>query len=332
MWFLEGAFWVILILGAAALGAVGYFAYAMVGAARRLPGVRRLPRVGVRPEAETRALTDDDLFSCPRRLGELEARLAERHAAVQAQAEVLAARRASLAGKAARDDLTRNYDQDVNLLTRRSASMRRVLAQVWKTRTILVLRAQLAATARRRPDLGRLPDPAAAGVHLKAASVRFLEAAEQVRRYLDQVDTDSHGLAQAAPPRPEVADVDAAIVAAVEAEQASTRRAYAELREDIDRLADNLTWLGDHCAARAIADTAPEPMDQMGGAARLLEEVEAALVAVSQLSRSVDPTLAATALANLDEEISGLEKAGMEAQAETDAVLEVDRLLRQASG
>ncbi len=331
MWFLEAAFWIILILTVTAVGAASFFAFSVVGVVRRLPLVRRIPRIGI-PSAPAPALTDEDLFSCPRRLGELESRLADRYAAVQAQADLLSSRRATLASKPARDDLTRNYDQDVNLLARRGASMRRVLAQVWKTRTILILRAQLAATARRRPELGRLPDPASAGVNLEAASERFHGAANQVRRYLLQVDADARELESATPSRPDFADVDDRILAAVDVEQRSTRNAFGELREDIDRLADNLTWLGDHCAARAVADTAPEPMDQMGGAARLLEEVEAALVAVSQLSRSVDPTLAATALANLDEEISGLEKAGMEAQAEADAVLEVDRLLRQASG
>lgn len=331
MWVLEAVFWVVLILAVTALGAAGFFAFSAAGMIRRLPGVRRIPRIGVPVPPAPAALPDEDLFACPRRLGELEARLADRHAAVQAQLDLLVERRAALAGKAARDDLTRNYDQDMGLLARRGASMRRVLAQVWKTRTILVLRAQLAATARRRPELGSLPDPAAAGVNLKSAARRFHEAAEQVRGYLERVDTDARELDGVVPARPHLADLDEPVLRAVELERTAARQAYAELHEDIDRLADNLTWLGDHCAARAVADAAPEPMDQMGGAGRLLEEVEAALVAVSQLSRSVDPTLAATALANLDEEISGLEKAGMEAQAEADAVLEVDRLLRQAS-
>lgn len=329
MWLLEGAFWIVLTLAVALVGAAALLVLGAAQKVRRMPGVRAIPTIGVAPEP---VVPDDDLFACPRRLQELETRLTERHQAVADQQALLGARRAGLAAKGSRDDLARNYDQDLALLGRRGASMRRVLAQVWKTRSILLLRARLAATARRRPDLGRLPDPGVAGVDLQKASDRFHEAARRVQAYLARVDEDAAHLDDGLPARPAIEEIDATVLDAVTAERDGVARAYADLREDIDRLADNLTWLGDHCASRAVADAAPEPMDQMGGAARLLDEVEAALVAVSQLSRSVDPALANAALANLDEEISGLEKAGMEARAEAEAVIEVDRLLRQAAG
>jgi len=329
MWLLEAAFWILLTIVVALVGAGALLVYGAAHKVRRMPGVRTLPAIGVPPEP---VVPDDDLFACPRRLEELETRLAERHRAVADQETLLGERRANLAAKGSREDLARNYEQDQVLLGRRGASMRRVLAQVWKTRTILLLRARLAATARRRPDLGRLPDPAAGGADLRQASLRFHDAARRVHAYLARVDEDALRLAEGLPTQPPIEEIDAQVLAAVSAERDGVRQAYADLREDIDRLADNLTWLGDHCASRAVADAAPEPMDQMGGAARLLDEVEAALGAVSQLSRSVDPALANAALANLDEEISGLEKAGMEARAEAEAVLEVDRLLRQAAG
>jgi hypothetical protein len=324
MWVLEAVFWVVLIVVTAILGLAGFLAISAAGVVRRLPVVRHIPAIGVPPRP--RAGADADLFACPERLRELEARLAQRHDAVSEQLVLLRNRRAALAAKPSRADLARNYDADVALLERRAASMRRVLTQVWKTRSILLLRAQLAATARRRPDLGRLPDPDAGDLHIAAR--RFHEAADRVKGFLDRVDTDADRLEAVVPARPAAAEADESALEAVATERLLTRAAYGTLHEDVDRLVDNLIWLGDHCAARSMADGSPEPPDETGGAARLLDEVEVALRAVAQLSRSVDPVLAASALANLDEELGGLEKAGMEARAEADAVLEVDRLLR----
>ena len=95
----------------------------------------------------------DDLLRYPRRLGELQARLVDQHGQALGQRDHLLQRREELAERSDRAELARRYAQDAALLDRRSERMARVLGVVWKTRALLFLRAHVAITARRRPQL-----------------------------------------------------------------------------------------------------------------------------------------------------------------------------------
>lgn len=310
---------------------LGWTVVRYVGArARRLLGVRPnpapVPLIGVRsPPVPT---SDDDLYACPRRLEALQARLAERLAALNQQAGVLRARQVELGAKGRRDDLTKKYDEDLALLLRRSDGMRRVLGLVWKTRTILLVRAHLAQTARRRPALGRLPEGEGAAGSLRDGTASYHTAAGAVRDFLDLVDRRAAELDSLIPGAPLEAEIDEATRDAVAAEVRETQAAYTHLAEDMDRLADNLTWLGDHYATLAVVESARESVGDDAGPAELVREVEEALGQLAELARTVDPVLANAAVDNLAEDITQLEAAGLEAQAEAEAELEVARLLR----
>lgn len=304
---------------------------------------RRVRRLGDRPPValltmrgmEAGPMSDDDLYACPRSLDQLDERMGDRLRAVAAQADVLRSRREEMAQKGGREELAKKYGEDVTMLNRRAASMRRVRGLVWKTRAILLLRAHLAQTARRRPVLGALPplDPAPAGAaRLKEASSRYHTAAIAVRNYLELVEARALALPAQVPPEPMDAEIDAPIRGAVTAAVTEQEDAYAALAEEMDRLADNLTWLADHCASLAVVESANEPSVRApggvdGGPAELVREIEDAMSAVAGLARAVDPALADAAVAHLAEDISQLEEAGLEAQAEAEAAIEVSRLL-----
>lgn len=300
----------------------------VVSRVRRLPLVQRLPMIGVRPAP--RALEEGaDLLSYPRRLEEMEARLVERHRAVQSQLQLLAARRAEVSAKGGREDLAKKYDADLVMLDRRAESMRRVMALVWKTRTVLLMRVHLAVTARRRPELGRLPSPGTPGVNLPDATASYHNAATAVRFYIDIIEIRIAEFTADAPVPPVAAEVDDALLAGVTREHDGVRVAYGDLRERMDRLADNLTFLGDHFGTLAVVDSEPEDLRADGDPAHLLEEVAAAIAGLNELAGRVDPSVADSAVTNLAEEITHLEEAGLEAEAEAEAHLEVERLLEQ---
>jgi hypothetical protein len=132
------------------------------------------------------------------------------------------------------------------------------------------------------------------------------------------------------PAPPAEAEIAGATQAAVDAAVAETTEAYRSLREEMDRLKDNLTWLGDHCGALAVIEAPAESVRGDGGPAELVREVEEALSQLADMARSIDPAVTDSAVTNLAEDISQLEEAGLEAQAEAEAELEVARLLRPA--
>lgn len=326
MWVLE-AIAVGVTLGAGVAAVAGIY---VVRTARRLPPFRRgAPRIVVRPPAPAARDEGADLLAYPQRLAELEDRLVDRHRAVQQQLHVLSARRAEVAAKGGRDDLARKYDADLAMLLRRGESMRRVMGLVWKTRGMLLLRVHLAVTARRRPALGRLPQPGTPGVQLAAGAAAYHEAATAVRFYLDEVEARAAELPAVVPAAPPSAEVDDAMRAAVDREMDGIRAAYADLRDRMDRLADNLTFLGDHFGALAVVDDEPDDARALGGSGHLLEEVGAAIAGLNELAGRVDPGVVDSAFSNLAEEITHLEEAGLEAEAEAEAHLEVERLLAQ---
>lgn len=276
-----------------------------------------------------------DLYACPDRLDTLERQLLDRLGGVREQQRRIRQRRAEVAEKPGREDLVRKYDQDALLLDRRAASMARVAGDLWRTRSILRLRAHLAATARERPDLGNLPDPEARGVDPQVAAERFRRAADAVQQWMRRIERRGGELSEGLPPFPGELVDDQGHRVAVAAERQEVLAAYARLQDDMDRLADTLTWLHEHCASLALVrGTAAERGQKLEPAAdpgRLLEEVATAMEGVAALARSVDPALANAAVDGLESDVSGLELDGREAEAEAKAHLEVERLLRTAS-
>lgn len=311
---------------------IGYVAAVAIQRARRLPVVNRVPMIGVRPNplpALPRPEEGADLLAYPRRLEELEERLVERQRAVQQQLQLLSARRDSVRAKADRGDLIKKYEGDVALLDRRAEGMRRVMGLVWKTRAILLLRVHLAITARRRPVLGKLPDPGQKRGALPGATAAYHAAAASVTHYREMV-LERAGQLDSVPPEPPLsAEISGDQHAAVAAELASVKAAYGRLAERMDHLADNLTYVGDHFAALAALDSEPEDLAIDGGPAHLLEEVASAVRGLDDLAGNVDPTVVDSAVHHLAEEITHLEEAGLEADAEAAAHLEVERLLGQ---
>lgn len=329
-WVFEIAYFIVALLLVG--GVAGLLAMRALGRkVRQLPGVRRVPLIGARPQLPPLPQREEgaDLLAYPRRLAELEDRLVERHRAVQQQLQLLAARRDTIRSKGDREDLTKKYEADVAMLDRRAESMRRVMGLVWKTRAVLLLRVHTAITARRRPVLGKLPDPTTRKGALADATASYHEAAAAVLFYRDHVEDRGREVAGVLPEPPISAEVDDAQRAEVEAEVASAQKAYADLAARMDRLADNLTFVGDHFAALAVIDTEPEDLAVDGGPAHLLEEVAVALRGLDDLGSRVDPSVVDTAVNHLAEEITHLEEAGLEAEAEAAAHLEVERLLGQ---
>ncbi len=290
---------------------------------------RSLPRLTARPVRPARVEEGADLLAYPRKLESLEQKLGDRHRAVQEQAMVLDARLVEVQQKPGREELVRKYQQDVALLRSRAASMRRVLAMVWKTRAVLLFRAHLAITARRRPQLGKMPDPSAPNLDLRSAQQTFHAAASAVKFYMDVVKERAAELPQVRPDVPLAAEVDPAIEATILHEQERTAAAYADLVEDMDRLCDHLTWFGDHLASRATLDGGNAEPGISPDSGPLLEEVDKALRELSELSRSMDPMVADDAVANLESDIGKLEESGLEAEAEARAQLEVEKLLKE---
>lgn len=322
-----------IVLAFVAAVALGTFFIAQRAARKvaKLRPLKNLPRITARPSQAAFVEEGADLLAYPRKLEALEQRLGERHRAVQEQMQVLDARRTEMAQKPGREELVKKYREDVALLDARAASMRRVLGMVWKTRAILLFRAHLAISARRRPDLGKLPDPTATTLDLRAAQQSFHAAAAAVKFYLDAVRERALLLASVRPDPPLAAEVDAALVAVVDEEQARADQAYTHLAQEMDRLCDHLTWLGDHLGSRATLDGANAEPGIAPESGALLEEVDKALRELSSLARSMDPIVADQTVQNLADDIGKLEENGLEAEAEARAQLEVDRLLKEGA-
>jgi hypothetical protein len=317
---------VLTALAVVVLSGVAALALAYDTSVRGVRALRRAIRTlrGAAP-ARIAAPVTADLSEYPARLERLQTSLRERIGVVDAQRKVLEQRRDEFGAKG-RDALARKYESDANLLHRRSASMRRVLALVWKTRAILLLRVHLAITARRRPVLDALPQPSSAGVDLDAAARQYEDAASSVRAYLEIVSARARGLEDTLPPPPEEMDAEVEVQGSIDRERAAVTAAYAELAERMDHLADNLTFLGDHFQTLRVADSGPAEVGAVGPGP-LLEEVSRALAELKELAGRVDPSVVDDALTHLADDIGQLEEAGLEAEAEAEAHLEVERLL-----
>lgn len=273
----------------------------------------------------------EDLLRYPRRLAELEQQLAESHEEAESQAEHLGDRLASMQEKEGRENLAARYREDLALLQRRIQSMRRVLGLVWRTRAILEMRAHLAITARRRPNLDNLPEdqqvPAEA---LEQVAGDYDRAAKHVQRFVGEIGERSEALPAAIPAPPSAAAVTDVLRGEVEAEQGRVLAAYQQLGERMDHLGDTLAYLSDRCRTRRVFEGSAAGLTgaDAGGEA-LINEVESALSELNELAEVGELHLADSTLDALAEGISQLEQAGLEVQAEADAAMEVAKLLEQ---
>jgi len=270
---------------------------------------------------------DDEIRSTPLRLAQLEQQLGEALARADQQADHLRDRRRRIEGKDDRSELLARYDEDVELLGRRAQNMRRVMAMLWRTRAILELRAHIAISARRRPDLAHLPDGEVPKAHLDGAAVAYDSAAEEVRTFVSFIEERATDLRHAIPRIPDAADVDDDDRALVDTEQTRTADTYSALQDRMDRLADTLSYLADRCRTRAVVAGAEVHLEAGAGTEGLLSEVADALSGLQEMARLGDQQLAESALDNLAEDISQLERAGLDARAAAEAELEIARLL-----
>ncbi len=321
-----------ILLGIVAGGGVAVWMLVRRLNGRSLPGGRdgvistTAQRVLPRDDAFFRG---DDLLRYPRRLGELQLRLVEQHDRAREQGAHLRERRAELAERPDRAELAKRYADDAALLDRKAERMSRVLGLVWKTRTLLVLRAHVAITARRRPQLADLPDDEIPVDRLASAAANYDAASNAVRAFVDELDSRTNDLDLVMPVVPPAAQLTDEIRQAVADERAHTLETYQGMRLRMDELADTLAYLADRCRTRQVVEGGPAAVEAGSGSEALVDELNAALGALADLAEVGDQRLADTALENLTEDIDQLEQAGLDAQAETDAVLEVQRLLEQ---
>lgn len=270
---------------------------------------------------------DPSSHPAPRRLEDLELQLGRSLTELRAQIDHLHGRQLEVAGKEGRSGLASRYAEDAGLLERREARMRRVLGLLWKTRAILELRASLARAAQARPNLETLPDVDAPQTDLAAAERAYTEAVRRLRSFLARLA--SARAAVEVLPQPHVdALVNDGWRADVATEQDRARAAFDRLYGRMDRLGDTLTYLADRARTRQVARGGPPLRAGADGAPdALLAELEHGLAALDELAEAGERKLDELAVANLAEDISQLEQAGLEAQAEADAALEVAKLL-----
>jgi hypothetical protein len=273
-----------------------------------------------------------DLLRYPARLDQLESELRASHVEAEQQAGHLKARQERLSGKDDRAELAARYEADAQMLERRTASMRKVMALVWRTRVILLLRAHVAITARRRPELGHLPEGDIPSTRLRAAAEAYDQAAESIRKFVSHIDERLADIKHTVPSPSSLAEVSASDKAVVERELEEAQGTYRTLRDQMDRLADTLSYLADRCHTRQVVEGAAVTLTAEAESDSLFEEVSNALSALHDLSELGDRALADSAMDNLAEDISHLERAGLDAQAAAEAELEVSRLLEQFPG
>lgn len=286
-------------------------------------------RVKARRRPTEEWLAGADLLRYPARLSELETELQRSHRAAQEQLQHLSVKQAEVAAKG-REELAARYQQDREVLDRRAGATRRVMATVWKTRAILLLRVHLAIAARRRPQIDHLPKPLdVKPTELEHAASNYALACRSVQEFVQHLDAERAMIDALVPDASLSAEVTDEHKAAVAAEREGVEATFMRLRERMDSLADTLEYLSDRFRTQRVVEGAPLNLDVGPEAGRLLDEVGQALAELEGLSAVGDKGLADAAVDNIAEDISQLERAGMEAEAEAEASLEVERLLKQ---
>ena len=340
----------LLVLGAFAVGAYlmiwvplkWHREHGIVGQRKKFPAHR-----------DSSWLEGSDLERYPERLRQLEIQLDESLTAVQSQVEHLNEHHHEVQAKLGREELVGRYMEDVELLNKRAEHMRRVLGLVWRTRSLLTVRAHLAVTARRRPnlDFGGLdapsevvPSEASEPAPVVRPAMEYREAADEVHDFVKLIRHRRAEIDEILPRAPRKARVMDSDEAMVEQEAVRIREAHRDLEERMDLLSDSLTYLADRQQTRQLvrgtqqhdgelgrivdhAELGPG-LEMAGGSAEsMLDAVSKALEELDELTCAGDRHMADAAIDNLAEDISHLERAGLEAQAEADAALEISRLI-----
>ena len=150
-----------------------------------------------------------------------------------------------------------------------------------------------------------------------------------MREFVAHVETRTADLSVTVPGAPRFAELAEEDHRMIDEEKQRARATYADLGNRMDRLADTLSYLADRCRTRQVVEAARVGVEGAPGTADLMDDVGDALRALEGLAEIGDQQLADSAMDNLAEDISQLEQAGLEAQAEADAALEVGRLLDQ---
>lgn len=295
-----------------------------------LPPPRAAPPLPAPAEEPPPAEPPPAVLRYPQRLERLEGELVEAHRVTQQQLQHLSLRGAELAAKVGREELAARYAADVAALDRRAAALRRAMGTVWRTRSILLIRARLALAARPRPDLEGLPEPGGLRpAQLDAALARTERAALDLRRFVTLLDTTQRALPGELPAPPLSAEVLPEQRAAVDQELAEAQAVLTRLHARLDRLADALDYSADRLRTQKLVAAAPLQLDLEPAAGHLLEEVGEALAQLTALSEAGERRLDSGADA-LAADIGPLERLALDAQAEADAGLELERLLRRA--
>lgn len=271
----------------------------------------------------------EDLKRYPRRLRALEDKLQGSYEAAVEQLGHLTAKAEEMESKG-REDLAERYRNDLEVLENRASATQRVMATVWKTRAILHLRVHLAIAARQRPDLDHLPAPLdVQAKDLEFAAMAYANARDAVRRFVETLDQESGDIPACVPAKPQQAEISPEDELAVQEEVASVEKTLRGLRERMDKLGDTLDYLSDRFRTQRVVEGSNLAVDVGPEAGKLLSEVSGALKQLDELSAVGDKGLADAAVDGLDEDISRLEEAGLEAAAEAEAQAEVQRLLEQ---
>ncbi|MFM2245876.1 MAG: hypothetical protein RL071_1950, partial [Pseudomonadota bacterium] len=237
--------------------------------------------------------------------------------------------RDKVAQKEDRAEIAERYDRDALMLSARVDNMRRVMALVWRTRGILLLRAHVAVTARRRPGLEHLPAGEIRSADLSRAAEAYDAASDGVRRFVIEIEQRRGDLRLAVPAPLPGAAVTPDDKAAVAKELEHAEETYRALQNQMDRLADTLSYLGDRCHTRKVVEGASVTMAGETGTEDMLHEVNEALTALNDLSDFGDRALADSALENIAQDISALEATGLDLRAAAEAELEINKLLEQ---
>lgn len=227
-----------------------------------LPPPRAAPPLPAPAEEPPPAEPPPAVLRYPQRLERLEGELVEAHRVTQQQLQHLSLRGAELAAKVGREELAARYAADVAALDRRAAALRRAMGTVWRTRSILLIRARLALAARPRPDLEGLPEPGGLRpAQLDAALARTERAALDLRRFVTLLDTTQRALPGELPAPPLSAEVLPEQRAAVDQELAEAQAVLTRLHARLDRLADALDYSADRLRTQKLVAAAPLQLD-----------------------------------------------------------------------
>ncbi len=322
----------LLMLLFVALGAIaataGVWKLIKVVSARALPRERPRESIASSPAATPAAATQEDLQRYPERLEGLQLQLEGALRAGESQLLHLTAKRNEIAAKPGREALAERYTQDLALLEAQAKATQGVLATIWKTRAVLALRVHLAEAARGHPELDHLPQPIDVSPgQLDGAARAYARACRDLRAYLQQVDKQRARIHEIVPTPSVHAALRPDHRADVEREAESVEKAFTDLRERLDALADNLDYLSDRFHTQKVVEGSSAGLDLGPEGSALLHEVNRAILELDHLSAIGEEGLADVAVDGLAAEIANLEKVGLDIDLQADADREVERLL-----